>query len=147
MGGQNGQTQGDFTDPVTSPNDPIWMLHHANLDRNKMSWMVANADAEEYFYGFSTTGNTISQGGGGGPPHAMTHTSTSSGNFKVSAAVYGGLGLFDYVSSAWGFTDLDAGIGAHGNATDLSSTELWTHADALCYLQPKYAPYTYDVLG
>ena len=100
-----------------SPNDPIFMLHHINLDRYKTAWMIANSDSATYFYGFSTVGNLV----------------------KGTGTVYSGIGLNDYVSSAWGFTDTNLGISAHS-----SSSSLWTHADALCYLQPTTAPYTYD---
>ena len=105
---------GDFQDPVTSPNDPIFMLHHANLDRNKMSWMSNNEDSSDYFYGFSTVGNVISKSTG-----KLIRVSEEGGG------LYEGIALNDFVSSNWGFTDDDLGISAHA-----SSSELWTHADA-----------------
>ena len=46
------------------------------------------------------------------------------------------------VSSNWGFTDSNLGISAHG----VNTLSMWTHADAICYLQPHTAPYTYDTL-
>ena len=46
------------------------------------------------------------------------------------------------MSSSWGFTDADVGIIAHPDNPD----QLWTHADAVCWLQPDRAPYTYDVI-
>jgi hypothetical protein len=32
---------GDLTDPVTSPNDPLWFSHHAQLDRLFYQWKVS----------------------------------------------------------------------------------------------------------
>jgi len=128
--GTVGGSNGDFMDPITSPNDPIFMLHHANLDRNKMTWMVNNADAASYFYGFSTVGNTLS-----------THLSHNGTMVHSSATVYKGIALSDYVTSSLGFTDLQLGISAHS-----SDSTLWTHADAVCQLQPTTSPYTYDAL-
>jgi hypothetical protein len=32
-------SQGDFLDIATSPNDPLWFSHHANLDRLFYLWM------------------------------------------------------------------------------------------------------------
>lgn len=145
---------GDFQNMDTSPNDPIFMLHHANLDRLKMNWMSKNSDAAAYYYGFSTVGNTVAAGSGGGqggppdgPPNGPPHRHrTLQGS--VSTGVYSGLGLFDTVSSTWGFTDSDTGIAAHTSHSSSQGTRstLWTHADALCHLQPLTAPYTYDAM-
>jgi hypothetical protein len=111
------------------------MLHHANLDRNKMSWMEANSDSAEYYYGFSTTGDVVSM--------KLIHgMSAASLGMTLSATVYDGIGLTDSIASNWGFTDSDTGLSIH---TSLSA--LWTHAEALCYLQPSTAPYTYDTLA
>ena len=33
-----GGTRGDFADAWTSPNDPIFFAHHANVDRSLMAW-------------------------------------------------------------------------------------------------------------
>lgn len=38
-GGTAEMLRGDFEDTVTSPNGPIFMFHHANLDRNRLWWM------------------------------------------------------------------------------------------------------------
>jgi tyrosinase len=120
IGGSSGTSQGDFLDPVSSPNDPIFMLHHANLDRNKLHWMSANSDSVSYFYGYPINGQLTPANG--------TRT---------------GLGLAQAVSSTWGFTDGDVGIQAHASAP----STLWTHADALCHLSPTVSPYTYDTLS
>jgi len=134
VGGASGSGLGDFTDPITSPNDPIFMLHHANMDRNKISWMSKNSDSAAYFYGFSTIGNIVKPG---------MHASNNNATTVQAPTVYGGIALGDYVSSNWGFTDADLGIVAHSSAPKT----LWTHADAVCYLQPTTAPYTYDISG
>ena len=51
-----GSSGGDFQDPVTSPNDPIFMFHHANLDRNAKQWMANNADKRAAFYEYPASG-------------------------------------------------------------------------------------------
>jgi len=45
IGGDEGRNEGDFKDVVTSPNDPIFWLHHANIDRNRHLWQ-ASKDTE-----------------------------------------------------------------------------------------------------
>jgi len=49
------QTHGDFLDQSTSPNDPIFMMHHANLDRYLTDWQLRNYDQRPY-YGYPTEG-------------------------------------------------------------------------------------------
>ena len=41
---------------MTSPNDPIFMFHHANLDRNAKQWMANNEDRRAAAYGYPTSG-------------------------------------------------------------------------------------------
>lgn len=36
----------------TSPNDPIWWFHHANIDRNRINFMSGHSDAADSYYGF-----------------------------------------------------------------------------------------------
>jgi hypothetical protein len=43
---------GDFEDTVTSPNDPLFMFHHANLDRNNRWWMHTAAAKSAIYYGY-----------------------------------------------------------------------------------------------
>merc|ERR1712232_795542 len=47
-----GQYMGDFWDLATSPNDPIFMFHHSNVERSRMKWMKANAEKKGMYYGF-----------------------------------------------------------------------------------------------
>ena len=42
---------GDFADAWTSPNDPIFFFHHANVDRHLMTWQRARRDQAPH-YGF-----------------------------------------------------------------------------------------------
>merc|ERR1711865_398123 len=44
-------TYGDFADSWTSPNDPIFFFHHANVDRNLMTWQLRHS-AQAPRYGF-----------------------------------------------------------------------------------------------
>ena len=39
---KNIQILGDFTDPLSSPNDPIFAFHHANVDRHFDNWIKIN---------------------------------------------------------------------------------------------------------
>ena len=48
-------TFGDFLDLATSPNDPLFIFHHANLDRYVMEWQLYHYDDAPY-YGYPETG-------------------------------------------------------------------------------------------
>jgi len=41
-------TYGDFADAWTSPNDPIFFFHHANLDRHLMTWQQRRGVGPDY---------------------------------------------------------------------------------------------------
>ena len=46
---------GDFADAATSPNDPVFFFHHANLDRLLMTWQQARfANDEDPTSGYPT---------------------------------------------------------------------------------------------
>jgi len=122
----DGITDGDFKALGSSVNDPIFWFHHNNLERSHIGWMQNNADMADVYYGFPLYGDYIN-------------------GTKFIAFPNGtelGLGLNEVMSSSWGFTDADVGIIAHPDNPD----QLWTHADAVCWLQPDRAPYTYDVI-
>eukprot|EP01094_Clydonella_sp_ATCC50884_P011313 TRINITY_DN21109_c0_g1_i1.p1 TRINITY_DN21109_c0_g1~~TRINITY_DN21109_c0_g1_i1.p1 ORF type:complete len:445 (+),score=149.24 TRINITY_DN21109_c0_g1_i1:61-1335(+) len=105
---------GDFKDVVTSPNDPVFMLHHANLDRSKMWWMLHNEHLASTYWGYPASGaRTI-------PKQEM----------------YPGINLNEPMASTWGFSADLFGWG--------KSTQLLTHADSLCNFSPRAAPYVYD---
>jgi hypothetical protein len=46
---------GDMFDSYTSPNDPVFFFHHANIDRFFMTFEGYNYDSAPYF-GYPTTG-------------------------------------------------------------------------------------------
>jgi hypothetical protein len=115
MGGAEGTDGGDFMDVVTSPNEPLFMFHHANMDRSKMWYMLNNANKGNIFYGFPVKNSASIPGG----------------------IRYDGINLNDVMASAWGFTGDELGL-------NVGHDGLLTHADALCYLAPFTAPYTYD---
>merc|ERR1719242_595198 len=48
-------SHGDFLDQSTSPNDPLFMFHHCNLDRYLMEWQLRNDDDAPY-YGYPESG-------------------------------------------------------------------------------------------
>jgi len=108
---------GDMLDVITSPNDPMFMLHHANLDRSKMWYMYNNYNKENIFWGFPVQ-NSVS---------------------VPANQVYPGINLNEEASSAWGFTRKLLGLKTPGN-----QDALLTHADALCMLNVWTAPYVYD---
>lgn len=43
----NGNIMGDFTDPITSPNDPLWFSHHAQIDRIWYQWKVSHRQCHQ----------------------------------------------------------------------------------------------------
>ena len=116
VGSKTGSERGDVEDPITSPNDPLFMFHHNNLERNKLHWMRRNPELATTFYGYPVSGASALKGG-----------------------AIEGMYLEDAASSAWGFTAADLGLG------DDAST-LLTHGDLVCGLDPKTAPYTFDDL-
>lgn len=116
IGGKSGTNRGDFEDVATSPNEPLFFFHHANVDRNELWWMQKNAAKRSSYYGFPAE-----KAIGIGPYSSMS---------------YIGQNLLDVVSSTWGFTASDLGLS--------SATDLLTNADVLCQLSPSTAPYTYD---
>ncbi|CAB9523412.1 tyrosinase [Seminavis robusta] len=134
--------RGDFEDPETSPNGPIFMFHHANLDRNRHWWMMRNNAKEELvceYYGFPVEGGTFI-----GPRPGMT----GNGDFY-------GAHLNDVASSSWGFSAADLGFAmegkenesmeeALGRSSGSAGGALLTHADLVCWMGPETALYTYD---
>jgi len=114
IGGTSGSNRGDFEDPTTSPNDPIFMFHHANVDRNRMRWMRAHAGEANVYYGFSTQCT--------GPLRNKCPTS--------------GIAIGDVIASQWPFTSTALGL------SGLTSNGV-THADILCHVGPTTAPYSY----
>jgi hypothetical protein len=150
---------GDFTDQVSSPNDPIFMFHHANLDRNHMWWVVRQQQQQQQlntsasntsssspvcqYYGFPVSNASFI----GVAPGA-----TANGSFY-------GAHLNDIVSSTWGFTKSDLGfplavtndtktnqttMATGSNSTSNNDRALVTHADLVCWMGPDTAMYTYD---
>jgi len=108
---------GDLMDIITSPNDPIFMLHHANLDRSKSWYMYNNYNKENIFWGFP-----------------VQNSRSVPANQE-----YAGINLNEPVSSAWGFTRKSLGLAAPGD-----ENALLTHADVLCMINVWTAPYVYD---
>mmetsp|Transcript_57992 Transcript_57992/g.135608 ORF Transcript_57992/g.135608 Transcript_57992/m.135608 type:complete len:449 (-) Transcript_57992:298-1644(-) len=121
IGGTSGDNNGDFEDTVTSPNSPIFMFHHANMDRNKMWWMIAHSDLNCTYYEYPLVdGGVSSPGGGPGRPRRLD-----------------GYNLNEVASSSWGFTRDDLGL------SGAPASQL-THADLICWMAPATAVYNYD---
>ena len=126
IGGEadNSGAKGDFRDAQTSPNDPLFMFHHNNLERNHMWWMRRkhhDADTVCSYYGFPVTGGEYIEPGG---------RNNGNGDFE-------GAHLNDVASSAWGFTANDLDFGS-------DDITYLTHADLICHMNPNTSPYTYD---
>lgn len=135
-GGRGPSVRGDLEDPQTSPNSPLFMFFHANLDRNRLWWMQRHSTDEDKcnYYGF---------------PVENAPRISGPDRFTPGGADYYGAHLNDISSSAWGFTLQD--LGFEGFATVANTTNTIngtvyqvTNADLLCWLDPSTAPYTYD---
>mmetsp|Transcript_50262 Transcript_50262/g.114186 ORF Transcript_50262/g.114186 Transcript_50262/m.114186 type:complete len:756 (-) Transcript_50262:424-2691(-) len=118
VGGKSSDDSGDFEDVASSPNDPIFFFHHADVDRNAFWWMHVNADKRASAYGYPTENCT-----GVGP---------------YSGLNYYGQHLMDTMADAWGFSAQDLGFS--------DSMDLQTNADILCKVSPTTAVYTYDFI-
>mmetsp|Transcript_26847 Transcript_26847/g.49361 ORF Transcript_26847/g.49361 Transcript_26847/m.49361 type:complete len:333 (-) Transcript_26847:220-1218(-) len=125
IGGTSGDNRGDFEDTVTSPNSPLFMFHHANMDRSKMWWMVAHSDLNCTYYDFPLVDGGVSTPGGAGGMGPSRRLD--------------GYNLNDVVSSSWGFTSDDLGLTGAG-----TPTSQLTHAELICWMAPATAAYTYD---
>jgi tyrosinase len=115
LGGKSGSNRADFEDPTTSPNDPVFWVHHANVDRNRMNWMIAHKDSLSNYYGFG--------------PQCF-------GPLLNSGCPTDSIELQDVAGALWPFSGSDLAIS--------KTTDAVTHADILCYLGPDSAPYRYD---
>jgi hypothetical protein len=104
----------------SSPDDPIFYLHHANVDRSRILWMQAHAEEASVFYGY---GGAVDR-----CPVSSDHCPS------------GGIALGDVITAQFPFTSSQLGL------TALESDGL-THADVLCNLSPAAAPYTYAAPG
>jgi len=107
---------GDFMDVVTSPNEPLFMFHHANMDRSKMWYMLRNENKANICWGFPVK-------------NARTIPLLKE---------YPGINLNDEMASAWGFTAESLGL------SNIPHSGLLTHADAMCQFSPFTSPYIYD---
>lgn len=120
-----GSTVGDFKDPTTSPNEPLFWSHHANVDRNRIDWMTAHADLKESYWGYGGL-----ESGCKSPP-SMERASCEEGG------ITGGVDLDEVINALFPFTSTQL------NLEGLESEGL-THREALCYFGPETAPYTYS---
>jgi len=75
-------TFGDFADSWTSPNDPIFFFHHANVDRNFMTWQLRH-QAQAPRYGFPSVSLPCSG-------HGYDDVISSSWPFDAAALLGGG---------------------------------------------------------
>jgi hypothetical protein len=110
-----GPLGGDFEDPVTSPNDPIFWVHHANVDRNRLKWMQSHPAEKTAYYGFGRQCY--------GPKSE-----------KDPGCERSGLDLSDVAGAQFPFSSALLG---------LNESRPVTHADILCHLGPATASYTY----
>lgn len=124
----NLKTAGDLKDPASSANDPLFWFHMSNMVRLHQQWMRNNTDAVDVYYGY--------------PLHGARWEAERNAYTMLAEGDYQGIGLAEPVSHHWGFQDADLGVTVHLD----DPSAVWTHADVLCHLGPKGAPYTYDML-
>ena len=114
---------GDFADAWTSPNDPIFFPHHANVDRNLMAWQSRHGHSAPT-YGFPTVRGPLA------PGHALHDVIAPADPFEVGA-------LFNLSLLA------GSGVSA-GAAGALRADALLTNEALLALTTPDVAPYEYD---
>jgi len=112
---------GDMFDVATSVNDPIWMLHHANIDRNAFHFTLRNHDKASVYYGYRAT-----------PGNDMWFD-------LYEPTVEKGLLLLDVVTSRQPFLGSDLGLSEIGGPSGPL-----TVADSLCWIGATTGLYTYD---
>lgn len=126
-------TLGDFTDVFTPTNDPLFFLHHVNLDRLCMTWQFDAA----------RTSPGLVDKAWGYPENYDDWRKASRNLPKELAPEYTwigaqqGCGLHDIINSRFPFTQIQ-GIAP-------SSAGL-THHDVLQATNPGVSPYIYDSL-
>ena len=111
---------GDFEDVSSSPNDPLFMFHHANMDRSRMWYQQQHPVLAPVFWGFPATNDT--------------------GFARNNGNRYYGIDLHDTADSNWPFTKTNLGLGKGGPEDDVALT----HAGLLCLLSGDAASYVYD---
>jgi len=55
----NIQILGDFADPISSANDPIFPFHHANIDRHFETWLQVNQNSANGYFAYPVAGYAI----------------------------------------------------------------------------------------
>eukprot|EP01128_Nolandella_sp_AFSM9_P003524 TRINITY_DN1517_c0_g1_i5.p1 TRINITY_DN1517_c0_g1~~TRINITY_DN1517_c0_g1_i5.p1 ORF type:complete len:482 (+),score=106.36 TRINITY_DN1517_c0_g1_i5:353-1798(+) len=119
VGGTVGTEIGDFEDSTTSPNGPLFMFHHANMERSKFMWMQNQAVSKCEYFGFPVVDAATL---GPGPRESPGHE---------------GMNLNEISSQTWPFYKDELDLDSSAPSTAL------THADLICWLTPATAPYTY----
>ena len=115
---------GDLEDPCTSPNDPIFFLHHTNIDRNRVKWMANHKDEASVYYGYKG---------------ALNGARCYGAPWYSRDCSDGGVNLLDVMSAHFPFSSADLGL--NGDSEGL------THADFICEVGPETAPYKYQDPG
>ena len=143
-----------FQDVATSPNDPLFFLYHADVDRSLMTWQTNTQDEIEEEYWHFPTGQDDYAG------QTYSEYATFNGAFSLASWANCGIdiegiyGDFDAFQSPWwsGITlkeivNEGASFGPGLFETDPENSYAYTHEEVLIHTAPGSSPYTYDSLA
>lgn len=138
---------GDMGDVATSPNDPIFFSHHADMDRSAMTWMANSEHLESDFWHFPRDSSDSS-----GRPRAGFSGPTSIYGLKYCGARFKErYPAFEPYAHAWtpGTTlhdTMNRGYPFMQLFNEKNNAHPYTPKDIIMHTTISQTPYTYDTL-